>query len=193
MPSLATRSAIAVRVRWCALALATAVAPLAAQATGGTGAAVAAGDRVRIAREGIRGRETYRYERRVGDTIIVQARGADGPLHIPAWQVTQFHRSLGVRAREAGGRRGLLIGLVLGVTGGAVFGALSADNTGEDPVSPETGAILGGVGFGVAGLTLGYLTGRDRPGEAWESVDPRDRGRFAVVRGAPGIGIAISF
>lgn len=114
----------------------------------------AIGERVRIATRARHEDSSYvgRVVSAHGDSLTVQADGADGTEAISFRDITTLDVSIGTRTQK---REGMLIGSLFGGATGGMIGALSY----QKPASGETAGYFGRASSTLAGMIVGGTLG----------------------------------
>ena len=176
------------------LAAGSAIEPLRAQSP----VPVSVGERVRIATPSQRGQ--YRIVGNIvatrPDTLLLQTADVATPRAVAVGDISTLEVS---RGRRGNGRRGMLYGVVIGASAGALLGAATykkPDCAGTflcpSPDGPGLDIAAGGLLGALVGIGAGGIWGAAHPSERWQvrtlgtaprvGFFPARRGAMLVVR-----------
>jgi hypothetical protein len=175
------------------VAIALALPAAGAQSSGESATPLVRGTKVRVEL-----RDGSMYEGRVvtfeHDTLVTE-HDPPSELTTPLRQIARLERANGRHRPIA---QGAIVGALTGGALGAILGARSFSDDGDDLVIGSRGAAaaLGGVLLGVPGLVIGTVVGLI-PRDRWERVPLEPRvvrlDLRALPHGAHGVGLAIAF
>lgn len=178
------------------IARCTVLALLALSAAGGAHAQSAAvgwpdsGARVRILRAGGYGWQVGTLVERAGDTLVVARPSccARDTIGLGALYALDVSRGRGVSANRV--FAGMVIGAIVGATGGYFVSGIGCETGSEGPPC-ELGQVIVGALAGASGLVLGGVIGAMLRVERWDPVYPPPRAGLLVRPSPTGRGVAV--